>query len=168
MIETVNYNDGYVSRRINYNIPTISQPMMPVSYVDSRTIRPLVFRDFSRYPFSETQNFSQDFQRFFQFLDESSFASIVLRMKDALRKSISWHIRNYQRIVFTDLLMYVDCMGFACLAFDNFTENYVIASYPDWVKMIVDENSSSIKAASRFGPVPYYGSQNHRDLDSCL
>ena len=168
MIQSFKLTENGVSRPYSCDIPTLSHPMLPFSYIDPRGIRPFVFHDFSRYVFEEAPDFPMDFQRFVQLANSSSAYTRIERFKDALLKICDEHIGRCQRLVFTDLLMYVDCMCFVCLACGEMNTGLIKNNYGKWAKMVVDKRGYYIKSSTHFGPGQFNGSQNQEDLLSCL
>lgn len=167
MIQSFKLVENGTTKQFSYDIPTLSHPMLPFSYVDPRGVRPYVFHDFSRYVFEEAPDFPTDFQRFVQLANTSSSYSRIERFKNALLKICDEHIKRCNRLVFSDLLMYVDCMGFACLATGEMNSSTVKSNYGKWAKMVVDQRGYYVKSSTHFGPGQFQGSQNQEDLLSC-
>ncbi len=68
------------------------------------------------------------------------------------------HLTRCGRLIFGDLLIYVDCFAHLLIA-DGFSENEVRASYPKITKTIVDFYPDYVKATadlSRFNQTPIY------------
>ena len=155
-------------RYFSYEIDTIRSPFIPISYVDPRSFRPYVFHDFSIYVYEEVPSFNVDFQKMVRYANSSTKISTIDKLKDALKKIVDDHIRQCNRIIFNDLLMYVDCMAYMCLGSRIKTEYEVRQEYASWAKMIVDSKINYVQAAVKWGPTTYKGSQNEKDLLSAL
>lgn len=160
--------DGWSSKTVSLNVPLLTHPMLPVTYVDPRWARPFRFRDFSNYIFADRESAMQDFPNYVAMVNTCSSTMRLDRYKQGLLKIVDDHIRNYGRLVFTDLLMYVDCMAYLCYATDLMTEEQIVSNYASWVKYVVDNRKSYIKSSTRWGPGEFSGSQNEADLRSSL
>ena len=160
--------EGGNSKIISMNVPVVSHPLILVPYVDSRWARPYVFRDISRYPLSEVQGVITDFNRLVSLVNSSSVYVKIDRYKDGLLKIVDEHISRCGRILFCDLLMYVDCLAYLCYASDLMTEEQILANYASWAKFIVDKRKSSVYCSTRWGATEFRGSENETDLSSCL
>lgn len=167
MIQSFKLVENGTTKQFSIEIPTLSHPMLPFSYVDPRGVRPYVFHDFSRYVFEEAPDFPTDFQRLVQLANSSASYSRIERFKKALLNICDEHIKRCNRLVFSDLLMYVDCMGFACLATGEMNSSNVKSNYGKWAKMVVDQRGYYVKSSTHFGPGQFQGSQNQEDLLSC-
>ncbi len=161
-------NDKSGSRLVSINVPIISNPFLPMPLVDSRWARPYVFSDISRYPLSEATGVTNDFSRFVDFVNSSSVSTKIERYKDGLLKIVDEHIVRCGRLLFCDLLMYVDCLSYLCYASDLMTEEQIVDNYPSWAKFVVDKRKSSIFCSTRWGITNFCGSDNEEDLNSCL
>ena len=155
-------------REVSINVPVISNALLPVPLVDSRWARPYVFRNVSNYPLSEQLNTINDFKRFVELVNESTATNEIERYKDGLLKIVDEHIRRCGRLLFYDLLMYVDCIAYVCYASDLMTEEQIVDNYASWVKFIVDKRESEIFCSTRWGATSFCNSINQHDLNSCL
>lgn len=160
--------DGWSMRPISMDVPIIRHPFLPVPYVDPRWARPYVFHDITRYPFAEMNDVQNDFKTLVNYANSSSKASMIDRFKDGLLKTVDSHISRCGRILFCDLLMYVDCLAYLCYASDLMTEQQINDNYASWVKFVVDYRKSSLMSSTRWGITDYLGSDNENDLNSCL
>lgn len=160
--------DGYTNRVISMEVPVVQSPFLPIPYVDSRWARPFVFRDVSMYPLAEANDVTTDFSKLVSYVNNSSSSIKIDRYKDGLLKVVDEHISRCGRLLFCDLLMYVDCLAYLCYASDLMTESQILNNYASWAKFIVDKRKSSIKCSTRWGAVDFVGSQNEKDLKSCL
>jgi len=169
---TININailkEGSHSRAISVNLPIIQNPLLPSPLVDPRWARPFVFHDLTRYPFSEVNDVQNDFSTLVNYANSSSKSSQIERFKDGLLKTADTHIARCGRVLFCDLLMYVDCLAYLCYASDLMTEQQITNNYPSWVKFVVDSRRNSVMSSTRWGATNYSGSDNERDLSSCL
>ena len=168
MIISATLKDGWKTRSISMDVPTIIHPLLPVTYVDSRWARPYVFHDISNYPLSETTDVQHDFSTLVNYANSSSKVSNIERYMDGLAKVVDDHINRCGRVLFCDLLMYVDCLAYLCYASDLMTEQQINEKYPYWVKSIVDVRRHSVKCSSRWGATEYSDSYNEDDLNSCF
>lgn len=168
MTITATLKDGWSTRNISMEIPILRHPFLPLPYVDSRWARPYVFHDISRYPLAETSDVQNDFTTLVNFANSSSKSTKIDRYKDGLLKTVDAHISRCGRILFCDLLMYVDCLAYLCYASDLMTEQQINSNYPSWVKFVVDSRKSSVMSSTRWGATSYSGSDNEQDLSSCL
>lgn len=155
-------------RQYSYDVPTLSNTLLPISYVDPRKIRPFTFHDFYYYPFEEAPDFNVDIQRLVQLINSSIKPQRINKFKDSLCTIVNEHIRRCNRVLFNDLLMYIDCLGYICLAIGEMTSYEVASEYPKWAKMLVDKYGTYVKCSSQFGPVAFNGSKNDQDLQSLL
>lgn len=160
--------DGFSTRTIAMEVPTVNHPFLPFPYVDSRWARPSVFHDISCYPLAEASDVQNDFSTLVNFANSSSKSSKIERYKDGLLKTIDAHISRCGRIIFCDLLMYVDCLAYLCYASDLMTEQQIKKNYASWAKFIVDSRKNSVMSSTRWGPTNFSNSDNERDLNSCL
>lgn len=160
--------DGWNTRPISMDVPTVRHPLMPVAYVDSRWARPYVFHDISNYPLSETTDVQKDFETLVNYANSSTKSSKIEKYLDGLTKTVDAHIARCGRVLFCDLLMYVDCLAYLCYASDLMTEQQINEKYPYWVKSIVDSRKNSVMCSSRWGATAYTGSYNENDLKSCF
>jgi hypothetical protein len=165
---SANLRDGYTSRVISMEIPVIQNPLLPVPYVDSRWAHPYVFRNVALYPLAEVNDVVNDFNKLVSYVNTSSIAIKIDRYKDGLLKLIDAHIARCGRLLFCDLLMYIDCLAYLCYASDLMTESQILQNYASWAKFVVDKRKSSILCSTRWGAVSFIGSENERDLKSCL
>ena len=165
---SANLKDGYTSRVISMEVPTIQSPFLPIHYVDSRWARPFAFRDISLYPLTEANEVTNDFNKLVYYVNASTISIKIDRYKDGLLKVVDEHISRCGRLLFCDLLMYVDCLAYLCYASDLMTESQILNNYASWAKFIVDKRKNSIKCSTRWGAVDFIGSQNERDLNSSL
>lgn len=160
--------EGYTNRVISMEVPVVQSPFLPIPYVDSRWARPFVFRDVSMYPLAEANDVTTDFSKLVSYVNNSSTLIKIDRYKDGLLKVVDEHISRCGRLLFCDLLMYVDCLAYLCYASDLMSESQILNDYASWAKFIVDKRKSSIKCSTRWGAVDFVGSQNEKDLKSCL
>lgn len=160
--------EGWKTRSISMDVPTISHPLLPVTYVDSRWARPYIFHDISNYPLSETTDVQHDFSTLVNYTNASSKKSNIERYLEGLLKVVDDHISRCGRVLFCDLLMYVDCLAYLCFASDLMTEQQINEKYPYWVKSIVDNRKDSVMCSSRWGVTAYSGSHNEDDLNTCF
>ena len=165
---TASLKDGWSSRTISMNVPIISNPLIPIPLVDSRWARPYVFRNVSQYPLAEASDVLTDFSKLVDFANHSSYSVKIDRYKDGLLKIVDEHIARCGRILFCDLLMYVDCLSYLCYASDLMTEEQIVDNYASWAKFIVDKRRSSVLSSTRWGATSFSGSDNEEDLSSCL
>lgn len=163
-----NLKEGWSSRIINIDVPVINHPLLPVPYVDSRWARPFVFRDVSRYPLSELESVKEDFNRYVSIVNNLSNSQKMERYKEGLLKIVDEHITRCGRVLFCDLLMYVDCLAYLCYASDLMTEEQIVSNYAHWAKYVVDRKSSFVLCSTKWGAVNFAGSENEQDLNSCL
>lgn len=168
MLVTFKLYENGTYRQYSYDVPTLSNAFLPISYIDPRRIRPFTFHDFSNYTFEEAPDFNVDLQRLVQLANSSIKPKRIDRLKDSLCTVVSEHIKRCNRVLFNDLLMYVDCLGFICVATGEMESYDVSSEYPKWAKMLVDKYGSYVKCSTKFGPVPFKGSMNDRDLQSLL
>lgn len=155
-------------RKISVNVPVLQNPLIPVPLVDHKWARPHVFHDFSRYPFCQAQEVQNDFSNLVGNVNRSSKIHKLDRYKDGLLKTVENHIGRCGRILFCDLLMYVDCLAYLCFAVDLMSEAQINRIYASWVKYIVDMKRNYIMSSTRWGPTNYNGSDNEQDLNSCF
>ena len=160
--------DGCKARSISMNVPTINHPVLPVTYVDSRWARPYVFHDIFNYPLSETTDVQQDFSNLVNYANLSLKRSNIERYLEGLLKIVDEHIYRCGRVLFCDLLMYVDCLSYLCFASNLMTEEQIKQNYPCWVKSIVESRKNSIKCSSKWDVTAYAGSYNEDDLNACF
>ena len=165
---SANLKDGYTNRVISMEIPVIQNPLLPVPYVDSRWARPFVFRNVALYPLSEVNDVINDFNKLVSYVNASSIAIKIDRYKDGLLKLVDAHIARCGRLLFCDLLMYIDCLAYLCYASDLMTESQILQNYASWAKLIVDNRKNPILCSTRWGAVSFINSENERDLKSCL
>jgi hypothetical protein len=168
MTLTATLVDGWSVRTVTVEVPTINNPFLPIPYVDSRWARPYVFRDVSQYPMSEAGSVQKDFNTLVTYANSSSKSSKIERYKDGLLKTVDAHIARCGRVLFCDLLMYVDCLAYLCYADDLMTEQQINSNYAHWAKFVVDARRSSVMCSTRWGATSFSGSDNERDLKSCL
>ena len=160
--------DGMSMRTISMEIPVVRNSFMPVPYVDSRWARPYVFRDLSRYPLAEVADVQNDFATLVNYVNSSVKTSNMERYKDGLLKTVDAHIARCGRVLFCDLLMYVDCLAYLCYASDLMTEQQINSNYSSWVKLVVESRRSSVMGSTQWGPTKFAGSDNERDLNGCI
>ena len=165
---TATLKEGWSTKAISLEVPTISHPFLPLPYVDSRWVRPFVFHDISRYPLSDAREVQNDFTTLVNYANTSSKLFKSDRFKDGLLKTVDAHITRCGRVLFCDLLMYVDCLAYLCYASDSMTKQQILSNYPLWIKFIVDSRKGSVMSSTRWGATNYSGSDNERDLNSCL
>lgn len=165
---TATIKEGWSTRPISLEVPTVQSPLMPAAFVDPRWVRPYVFHNFSIYPFSEATEVQKDFETLVNYVNSSARSSIMERYLDGLNKTVDSHIARCGRILFCDLLMYVDCLAYLCYASDLMTEKQINEKYPYWVKSIVDCKEQSVMCSTRWGAIPFSGSNNDSDLKSCF
>lgn len=165
MIISANLKEGYTTKAITLDIPTISNPMLPVSYVDPRWIRPYVFQNFSKYVFSEATDVPNDFVRLVNYVNIHSSSNKMDRFKAGLLDLVDEHIRNKGRLVFTDLLMYIDCLAYLSYAANLMTADQIRSNYAEWAEYVIANRRNYIKAATRWGPSEFSGSNNEADLN---
>ena len=160
--------EGWSSRPISMDVPVLNHPLLPVPYVDSRWARPYVFHDIYQYPLSEFNEVENDFRTLVNYASSSSKSTPIEQFKDGLLQTIDAHISRCGRILFCDLLMYVDCLAYLCYASDLMTEEQISSSYASWVKFVVDNRRNSVMCSTRWGAMDYSGSKNESDLNSCF
>jgi hypothetical protein len=160
--------DGWSSRPISMDVPVLNHPFLPVPYVDSRWARPYVFHDISKYPPAELRDVQNDFKTLVDNANSSTKSSQIEKFKDGLLKTVDAHITRCGRVLFCDLLMYVDCLAYLCYASDLMTEGQINSNYASWVKFVVDNRRNSVMSSTFVGPKSYTGSENESDLNSCL
>lgn len=168
MIITATLKEDWTIRTISMEVPTLQHPLLPFPYVDSRWARPVVFHDVSNYPLAEADDVQNDFTTLVNYANTSTKSSKIDRYKDGLLKTVDAHISRCGRILFCDLLMYVDCLAYLCYASDLMTEKQILVNYAFWVKFIVDSRRSSLMSSTRWGATSYSGSKNEIDLNSCF
>lgn len=149
-------------------IPIFTNPFFPPNYVDPRWARPYVFHDVTRYPFAESSDVQNDFVTLVDYTNASQKQSKMDRYKDGLLKTIDNHIPRCGRLLFCDLLLYVDSLAYLCYASDLMTEQQIINNYASWVKFVVGARRTYIKSSTRWGATDYSGSDNEQDLQSCF
>ena len=160
--------EGATYRQIWMNVPTLSHPLLPTTYVDSLWARPYVFRDISLYPLSVPTDVSNDFQNLVRHVNNVSAPREIDRYKSGLVKIVDEHIERFGRLLFCDLLLYVDCLAYLCYSSDLMTESEILQEYSIWAKYIVDLRKSNIQCSSIWGASEFVGSFNENDLNSCL
>lgn len=168
MTLTATLKDGWLSRPISVDVPVLRHPLLPVPYVDSRWARPYVFHDISQYPLSEVNDVQNDFATLVNFANSSTKTSKIDKYKEGLLKTVDAHISRCGRVLFCDLLMYVDCLAYLCYASDLMTEQQITSNYPSWAKFVVDNRRSYVMCSTRWGATNYSGSNNESDLNSCF
>lgn len=160
--------EGTSSRHISMVVPIFTHPLLPPIYVDPRWARPNVFHNFADYVFAEKNDVENDFNNLVDCVNRASSGSFIDRYLTGLLAVVDNHIQRCGRLLFPDLLMYVDCMAYLCYASDLMTESEVNANYVKWLKFVVDKRRSYLYASSMFGPQAFAGSKNERDYNSCL
>ena len=98
MLVTFKLYENGIPRQYSYDVPTLSNAFLPISYIDPRRIRPFTFHDFSNYTFEEAPDFNVDLQRLVQLAN----SSIKPKRIDRLKKIISSSLRSnekYQEII---------------------------------------------------------------------
>lgn len=165
---SANLKEGWSSRTITIDVPTVQSPFLPMPYVDSRWARPYVFHDVSIYPLAEAHDVPNDFNRLVALVNSSTSSVKIEKYKDGLLKLVDEHISRCGRVLFCDLLMYVDCLAYLCYASDLMTEEQIQSNYASWAKFVVDKRRSAVKCSGRWGVSNFAGSENERDLNSCL
>lgn len=160
--------DGTSIRRISMVVPIFNHPFLPPMYVDPRWARPSVFHSFADYVFPEINDVKNDFNNLVDCVNRTPSKTTIERYLLGLLEVVDNHIKRCGRILFPDLLMYVDCMAYLCYASDLMTESEVNAYYVKWLKYVVDKRRSNLYGSSMFGPQPFAGSKNERDYISCL
>lgn len=155
-------------RSISMEVPIFEHPLLPMPYVDSRWARPYVFRDIMHYPLAEMNDVKNDFSTLVTYANSSSKATRIDKFKDGLLKIVDSHISRCGRIIFCDLLMYVDCLAYLCYASDLMTEQQINNNYASWVKFVVNSRKTFVMASTRWGLTNYSGSHNEDDLNSCI
>ena len=163
-----NLKDDWSSRTITIDVPTVQSPFLPMAYVDSRWARPNVFHDVSIYPLAEAHDVPNDFNRLVALVNTSTSSVKIEKYKDGLLKLIDEHISRCGRILFCDLLMYVDCLAYLCYTSDLMTEEQIRSNYASWAKFVVDRRKNSVQCSGRWGISSFVGSNNERDLNSCF
>lgn len=159
--------DGSVSRNISMNLPVL--PIMGVSLADTRWARPYVFRDITIYPLTTASEVSNDFSRLVSYVNQSTHPNRTCRYIDGFFKLIDKHIARCGRLLFCDLLMYVDCLACLYYASDVMTEEQIVGMYASWVKLVVDGcRKSHVLCSTKWGVTSYEGSFNQEDLNSCF
>ena len=166
MILSATIKDGWSMRPISMDVPIIKHPLFPIPYVDSRWARPYVFHDVSRYPLAEMNDVQNDFRTLVNYANNSSKTSLIDKFKEGLLKTVDSHISRCGRVLFCDLLMYVDCLAYLCYASDLMTEQQITDNYASWVRFIVNSRRNSVMSSTRWGATNYAGSDNKRDLNS--
>jgi hypothetical protein len=78
------------------------------------------------------------------------------------------NVCDHLLIIYEIRIMYIDCLAYLCYASDLMTESQILQNYASWAKFIVDRRKSSIQCSTRWGAVNFSGSQNEKDLYSCL
>lgn len=165
---SANLKEGYATRTISLDVPVVQSPFMPIPYVDSRWARPFVFHNISLYPLAEANDVANDFNKLVSFVNTSSLSAKIDRYKDGLLKIVDEHIARCGRLLFCDLLMYVDCLAYLCYASDLMTEGQIQQNYASWAKFIVNKRNNYIQCSTRWGATSFNGSENEKDLNSCL
>lgn len=168
MLISVTLKEGMRERLISLNMPTLTLPPLSVNYYDPRWARPFVFWDFSSYPFAEAAEAHNDFNTLVNYVNRSSKTPQIERFKEGLTKLIDAHITRAGRILFCDLLMYVDSFAFLCYASDLMTEEEVQSNYAQWVNFLVKTKRSYLQSSTKYFAIPYEGSQAESDLRSLL
>lgn len=159
---------GNSTRLISINVPIMKHPLLPVPYVDSRWARPSVFHDITRYPLAEISEVQNDFKGLVDYVNNSATTNIIDRYKEGLLKIVDEHITKHGRLLFCDLLLYVDCLAYLCYASDLMKETEINDQYASWAKYVVNNRTNSIMSSTRWGITYYSGSDNERDLNSIL
>ena len=160
-------NGGH-SRNISMNVPMFFNPLSPTPMVDSRWARPYVFRDIWTYPLTTPSVVQNDFSRLVYFVNQSGFSNTMDRYLEGLLNIVDEHIARCSRIIFCDLLMYVDCLAYLCYASDFMTEEQILENYASWAKFVVDLRKVNIKSSTTWGITSYDGSSNEEHLNSCF
>lgn len=160
--------DGFHSRFVSVNLPILQHPLLPSALVDPRWARPFVFQDFSHYPFSEVDDVKTDFSRYVSLVNTCNSYTTIGKYKEGLLKIVDEHIRKTGRLLFPDMLMYVDCLAYLCYASDFMSEEQIRENYAMWAKYVLDNRRTYIKSSTRWGINEFSGSQNEADLQSCL
>ena len=155
-------------KEVSINVPVISNALLPVPLVDSRWARPYVFRNVANYPLSEYVNTLNDYSRFIELVNATDAITDIERYKGALLKIVDEHIAKCGRLLFCDLLMYVDCVAYICYATDLMSESQIVDNYAHWVKYVVEKRRNSLYCSTRWGIGSFSGSMNEKDLDSCF
>lgn len=168
MILSAMLKDGISPRQISIDVPIIQNQFQITPYVDYRWARPRVFHDAYTYPMAEADDAKKDFATLVNYANYSSRPNLIDKFKDGLMKSIDAHISRYGRILFCDLLMYVDCLAYVCYASGIMTETQIRSDYAAWAKYIVDYRKSSVMCSTKWGAKDYFGSENESDLNSCF
>lgn len=161
-------NDGISTRQISIDVPTIQNQFIITPYVDYRWARPYVFHNPSTYPMAEADDVKKDFATLANYASFSSMTNLTDRFKDGLLKTVDAHISRFGRVLFCDLLMYVDCMAYLCYASGIMTEAQIRNNYAAWTKFIVDSRKNSVMCSTKWGAKAYSGSENEYDLNSCF
>lgn len=160
--------EGSSSRVISMDVPTISNFFIPNPIADSRWARPYQFRDVARYPLAEASDVSNDFRKLVNIVNESYAPNRIEQYKKGLLRLVDEHIARCGRLIFCDLVLYVDCLAYLVYASDLMTESQIVANYALWVKFVVDNRRPNILSSTKYGTVAFIGSDNERDLESCL
>lgn len=157
-------------RYLEFQLPTISSPLMhpAIPLVDPRWARPVEFRDFSNYVYDDVNNVKTDFGKLVSYVNRSSHPIQMMRYKEGLLQLVDEHISRCGRILFPDLLLYVDCLAYLCYGSDLKTESEIVQQYPSWIKYIVDIRKNNLYSSTRWGIGSFSGSQNERDYQRCL
>lgn len=156
--------ENSIAKRISLDIPVISNPMLPVTYSDPRWARPPVFHDFSYYVFAEANDVPKDFQRLVHLVNESSGMNKMDKYKQGLLKLIDEHINIYGRLLFPDLLMFIDCFSYLCYASDLMSEDLIRDNYASWVRYVVCKRKDFIRSSIWGGDEDFIGSKSEVDL----
>ena len=156
------------TRRISMDVPLFNHPLIPIAMVDPRWARPTVFHNMANYPFDEAANVQADFNKLVDSVNQIQSKSVIDRYLAGLLRVVDSHYKQHRRVLFPDLLLYVDCMAYLCYASDFMTESEVNRNYVKWLKYVVDNRGSQLYASTMFGPCPFSGSQNESDYESCF
>lgn len=152
------------------NVPMFSHPLnlMSESLIDSRWARPFVFRDISLYPLARAAEVNDDFNHLVDSVNQSMLIHRMDKYMDGLLRIVDNHIARCGRLLFCDLLMYVDCLAYLCYASDLMTESQIVTNYASWVKFIVELRKCNLFCSSFWGVTSFEGSFNETHLNSCF
>ena len=156
-------------RPISFNIPVVYNNLSQETCADSRWARHNVYcNNLILYPLSEINEAYKDFKKLVDFVNASQLNEPIDRYKDGLLKIVDEHITKYGRLLFGDLLMYVDSLAYLCYSSDLMTEEIIQQNYASWVKFIVDKRKNSIMCKQQFIVGPFIGSKIEEDYNYSL
>ncbi len=162
-IFSFNYSKNGQTKRLAFSAP-INRGMVQTSrFTPVELLQPVnpLFNGGSQY--EDEQEFISDCQKLIHLSTISQYDDLFGSNLEALFAILMGHIERFKRLLFNDLLTYIDCFSYILLA-HGYSEAQVKQMYPRVVKMAVEQLAYYLKC--QYTLIPFTSSNLYNNIVS--